>query len=350
MELGARLAQAPYVAVTGTNGKTTTTGMIGACLRASGLDAIECGNIGRSFPRAAREGHDVLVVEVSSFQLATQESFHPKVSVLLNVAPDHLDWHGSYDAYVDAKALVHANQAGGDHHVGNRDDASAAVSKQATCPVTWFRLGAPSEGEVGYENGELVARLGATERLGRIQPRRTGYLANAAAAAAAALAFGVPPDAVTSGLSGYEPPSHRGEVVAAVAGVRFIDDSKATNVHAAVAAIGSVERAVLIAGGRAKGQDLSALGTVAERLVGVVAIGESAEDVVRAFEGKVQVAREDTLEQAVRAAFWMASEGDAVLLAPACASWDMFTDYTERGERFAEAARLLAGEVNGARA
>ena len=349
MELGARLADAPYVAITGTNGKTTTTGMIGACLRAAGLDAVECGNIGRPFPTTAREGHDVLVVEVSSFQLAVQGSLHPRVSVLLNVAEDHLDWHGSPDAYAQAKAAIYRNQTAKDVHVGNRDDISSAISSQAPCPVSWFTLGRPKDGEVGYEEDELVSRLGAGVGLGRVLARRRGYRANAAAAAAAALAVGVSPQDVSAGLAAYEPPPHRGEVVAEISGVTFIDDSKATNVHSALAAIGSVQGAVLIAGGRAKGQDLSLLGAAAGQLSGVVAIGESAGDIVRAFEGRVEVARAGSLDDAVAMAFAMAAGTGCVLLAPACASWDMFTDYVERGNAFASAARRLAEGVDGAR-
>ena len=131
MEVGARVCDAPYVAVTGTNGKTTTTGMVASCLRAGGLDAVACGNIGHPFPTAAREGHGVLVVECSSFQLQLQTSFHPTVSVLLNLAPDHLDWHGSYEAYVAAKAKIFARQGAGDVHVGNRDDAEAGGCRRA---------------------------------------------------------------------------------------------------------------------------------------------------------------------------------------------------------------------------
>ncbi len=127
LELGARLCEVPYLAVTGTNGKTTTTGMIASCLRAGGLDAVACGNIGHPFPLAAREGHDALVVEASSFQLRFVETFHPRVSVLLNLAPDHLDWHGSEEAYVDAKRAVMRAQGDGDVHVGNRDDAASTA-------------------------------------------------------------------------------------------------------------------------------------------------------------------------------------------------------------------------------
>ncbi len=346
MELGARLARAPYLAVTGTNGKTTVTAMIEACLRAGGHDALACGNIGLSFPEAARQERDVLVVEVSSFQLAVQTSFHPAISVLLNVAPDHLDWHGSFEAYVEAKERVHALQTGSDVHIGNRDDAAAAeISARATCEVRWFRQGPPDEGEVGYEGEELVARLDGTHRLGPIDPERAGYREDAAAAAAAALAYGVDPAAAARALAGFRPGPHRGEVVAIVDGVRFVDNSKATNVHAAAAAIDGAGDAVLIAGGRAKGVDLSSLRAHAGRLRAVVAIGESAADVVDVFEGSVPTSLAGSIEEAVRDAFATAAPGEAVLLAPACASWDQFASYAERGDRFAAAARSLRAEA-----
>jgi UDP-N-acetylmuramoylalanine--D-glutamate ligase len=342
LELGARLAEVSYLAVTGTNGKTTTTGMIAGCLRAAGIDAVACGNIGYPFPLAARDGHEALVVECSSFQLAQQESFRPRVSVLLNLAPDHLDWHGSYEAYVAAKARIYARQARADTHVGNRDDAGAArISRAAPCRTVWFTSGEPQAGEVGYDGPDLIARLDGFTRLGPVAGVRTGYRANAAAAAAAAMAFGAPPEAVLAGIGWFVPANHRGDVVAEIAGVRFVDDSKATNVHAALAAIAGVEDAVLIAGGRAKGVDLSPLAAVADRLRGVVAIGEAAPDLVRVFEGGRPVAVADSIEEAVGAAFAMATAGSTVLLAPACASWDQFKDYRERGDRFAAAARAL---------
>ncbi|HEY7477716.1 MAG TPA: UDP-N-acetylmuramoyl-L-alanine--D-glutamate ligase [Actinomycetota bacterium] len=347
MELGARLASVPYLAVTGTNGKTTTTGMVAAALEAAGHDAVACGNIGRPFPTAARERHDVLVVEVSSFQLESQTSFHPVVSVLLNVAPDHLDRHGSLERYEEAKARVFANQGAGDTHVGNRDDDRAAtLSAAAPCRRVWFRRGEPGQDEVGYVDGVLVSRIGAEASIAPVEGDRAGYREDAAAAAAAAIAFGVDPPAVARGLATYRPALHRGEVVVEVAGVRFIDNSKATNVHAAIAAIDSVPGAVLIAGGRAKGQDLSALSTRADRVLAVVALGESADEVLDAFRGTVPTERAGTIEEATRLAFAHASPGGAVLLAPACASWDQFADYVERGERFADAARSLAGGVS----
>jgi UDP-N-acetylmuramoylalanine--D-glutamate ligase len=346
LELGVRLSSAPYVAVTGTNGKTTTTGMVEACLRASGLDAVACGNVGHPFPLAAREDHDVLVVEVSSFQLIFQTSFHPRVSVLLNVAPDHLDWHGSLEAYAVAKARVFELQRDDDVHVGNRDDAvAAAISARAPCARSWFGSGEPDGEGTGFVGNELVVvRDGGRERIATLDGRRPGFREDAAAAAAVSLAFGASASSVASGLASFSPPRHRGDVVATADGIRFVDDSKATNVHAALAALAAERDAVLIAGGRAKGVDLSPLVTMRERLRGVVAIGESADDLVSLFQGLVPVRKAGSIEEAARTAFELAAPGGTVLLAPACASWDMFRSYEERGDRFAAEARAIADE------
>jgi len=347
LELGARLASAPYIAVTGTNGKTTATGMIASCLRAAGLDAAACGNIGFPFTTAARAGFQALVVEVSSFQLSRQRSFHPRVSVLLNLAPDHLDHHGSLDRYRAAKASVFALQGGDDVHVGNADDPAArAVSARATCARRWFREGPPDDETVGYHDGDLAAIVsGHGVSLGPIDDTRAGFRQDAAAAAAAALAFGVAPDAVAAGLRSYEPPAHRGEEVGVVDGVRFLDNSKATNVHAALAAIDGVHDAVLIAGGRAKGQDLGPLIGGASHLRAVVALGEATAALAEVFAGRVPVEPASSIEDATRRAFTAAARPGTVLLAPACASWDQFASYAERGDRFAVAARSLAREL-----
>jgi UDP-N-acetylmuramoylalanine--D-glutamate ligase len=346
LELGARLCDVPYLAVTGTNGKTTTTGLIASCLRAAGHDAAACGNIGHPFTLAVREGHEILVVEASSFQLRFVETFHPRVSVLLNLAPDHLDWHGSELAYVEAKRNIVRSQGQDDTHVGNRDDPrAAAVSTAAPCPVVWFRRGAPNAGEIGYVDGALVSRVAGIESLGPVDAERAGYRADAAAAAAACLALGVSPTAIRQGIATFTPAHHRGEVVAIVDGVRFVDNSKATNVHAALAAIDGVSDAVLIAGGRAKGVDLSPLRSRSDRLAGVVAIGESASEIESVFDGLVPVRRALTIEKATGEALELAPRPGTVLLAPACASWDMFRDYAERGDRFAAAARALIEEV-----
>jgi UDP-N-acetylmuramoylalanine--D-glutamate ligase len=334
LELGSRLAHVPYLAITGTNGKTTVTGMLTHCMRAGGIDAVACGNIGYPFPVAAREAHEALVVECSSFQLAVQESFHPRVSVLLNLAPDHLDWHGSYQDYSGAKSRIFARQRNDDAHVGNRDDAdAAALSATARCRTAWFTLEAPKPGEVGYEGSDLVAMIDGPIALGPVVSDRAGYRGNAAAAATAALLFGVSAEAIAAGLKDFVPEPHRGDVVTEVGGVRFVDDSKATNVHATVAALAALHDVVLIAGGRAKGVDLSPIADHAARLRGVVAIGESAPDLVRVLEGHVPIKTAGSIEEAVAIGFSMAVPGSTVLLAPACASWDQFRDYRERGDR-----------------
>jgi UDP-N-acetylmuramoylalanine--D-glutamate ligase len=346
LELGARLCRVPYVAVTGTNGKTTTTDLIASCIREAGTDAVACGNIGHPFSLAARASHAALVVEASSFQLRFAPSLHPRVSVLLNLADDHLDWHASPQAYRHAKANILRRQSGNDVHVGNRDDdVAATVSRSARCRVVWFTLGAPSDGEVGYEHGDVVARLDASIRLPGIAGAGAGVRADAAAAVAASLAFGVPAEAVASALARFSPLPHRGNVVATLGGVRFVDDSKATNPHAALAALDDVRGAVLIAGGRSKDVDLSPLTRAADRLVAVVAIGEAASELERIFDGLLEVRVEASMEAAVRTAASLAPAGGTVLLAPACASQDMFRDYRDRGDRFALAAAAIAQEA-----
>jgi UDP-N-acetylmuramoylalanine--D-glutamate ligase len=343
MELGARMCRVPFVAVTGTNGKTTTTEMTAAIMRAAGLDARACGNVGYPFSVAAREPFDALAVEASSFQLRFQESLHPRVSVLLNIAPDHLDWHGSFDAYADAKARIFARQSGDDVHVGNRDDPTGArVSSRAACTVRWFSGSPPSPGEVGVAADRLVYSDGGNVDLGI--PRETGrsFMADAAAAGAAALAFGLPADAVREGIESFRPLPHRGSVVAKARSVRFVDDSKATNPHAALAALTGLEGAVLIAGGQAKGVDLSPLLNAVSRLAAVVTIGDAAGAIERLFTGRVPVHHAGSIEEAVERAFTEAPAGGTVILAPACASQDMFRDYRERGERFTAAAEELA--------
>jgi UDP-N-acetylmuramoylalanine--D-glutamate ligase len=345
LELGAHLLSAPCIAVTGTNGKTTTTGMIASVLQAAGLDAVACGNIGHPFTVAAREDRAALVVECSSFQLEMQESFHPRVSVLLNLAPDHLDWHGSFEAYAAAKAKVLARQDDGDTHIGNRDDRdAAAISRTARCDVAWFTLLEPQEGETGYRGSELAARWGGVEVLGDRAVDTPAMRADAAAAAAASHAFGIGSQAIRDGLRAFTPERHRGEIVAEVRGVRFVDNSKATNPHAALAAADAAGGVVLIAGGDSKGVDLSPIGALADRLAGVVAIGASADDVVGIFQGRVPTRKAGSIEEAAHTAFELAPAGGSVLLAPACASWDMFRDYAERGDRFAAAALQIAGE------
>ena len=346
LELGARLARCPYVAVTGTNGKTTTTRLIAEAMRRDGLDAIACGNVGYPFSLAAAEGHEALAVEASSFQLRFHETLHPKVSVLLNVAEDHTDWHGSPEAYVAAKRRIYVRQEEDDVHVGNRDDeAGSEISRDAPCRVVWFTSGPPVVGEAGYEDAELVWRdsMGG-HALGRPFSGSPAHRANAAAAAAAALSFGVGVEAVGAAVRETAPPPHRGETVAEVEGVSFVDDSKATNPHAALSTIRGFRDAVLICGGRSKGIDLRPMAEATPHLAAVVVIGEAARDLERVFASRIPTHRAGSIEEAVQLAAGMARPGKAVVLAPGCSSWDMFKDYAERGERFARAARALGEE------
>lgn len=343
LELGARLSKVPYLAVTGTNGKTTTVELLAAILAQSGMAARACGNVGYPFSTAVADPSEVLVVEASSFQLRFTETFHPRVSVLLNLAPDHLDWHGSFERYASAKAAIYARQVPGDTHVGNREDAeSARISAAAPCDVRWFGWGPPAPGDVGVSDARIVWAEGRNEvDLGSPQQLSRGFLLDAAAAASAALAFSVPPDAVEAAVSAFEPLPHRGDVVARVGGVTFVDDSKATNPAATLAALDGLEDVVLIAGGLSKGIDLSPLASAASRLRMVVAMGAVGAEVAAVFEGRVPVEKAGSIEESVTVAWEAARPGDTVLLAPACASQDMFRDYRERGDRFARAARTI---------
>lgn len=346
LDLGAARAGVPSIAITGTNGKSTTTELVASILRAGGRDAIACGNIGYPLIRAAGEGHDVLAVEASSFQLHFAPTFHPRVSVITNLAADHLDWHGDLSSYAEAKARIFANQRGDDVHVGNATDPLArALSTAATCRRIWFRVDEPGPGEVGWSGDAVVARLEDTTVVEGIPDGGPAWREDVAAAVAATLAFGCDAESVGEGIRSMRRLPHRGDVVAVHGGVRFIDDSKATNVHAALAAMAGHRDVVLIAGGLAKGVDLSPLLAASEHLAGVVAIGEAAPQLLRLFDGVVATRSADSIEEAVIVAASLAPAGGTVLLAPACASWDMFRDYVERGERFAAAARALEGAV-----
>lgn len=349
LEYGSRRTTTPMIAVTGTNGKSTTTELITAMLSAAGRRAVACGNIGHPLVTAAEDGAEVLVVEASSFQLRFCESFRPRVSVLTNLAADHLDWHGDLDAYATAKARIHARQADGDVHAGNRDDALArAVSARARCDVRWFGTSPPADGEVGWDGAALVARVEGGGVIDGLPEGGHAWREDLAAAAAAAMAFGIDADAVAAGARSMRRLPHRGEEVARVGGVRYLDDSKATNVHATLAALRGRTEVVLIAGGLAKGVDLTPLASASDALAGVVVIGEAAAALERVFTGRIPVRRADSIEEAVAIATEMAPPDGTVLLAPACASWDMFRDYAERGERFAAAARALAEVRRGA--
>jgi UDP-N-acetylmuramoylalanine--D-glutamate ligase len=332
------------VAVTGTNGKTTVTTLVDVMLRAAGVESVAAGNIGRPLLDAAGDDVAVVVAEVSSFQLAfTTDAFAPDVAVLLNVAEDHLDWHGSTEAYAAAKAELFRHQRDDALLVVSRDDPVAA-RLAATAPgrVVSFGTGTPAAGDYGVIGDDLVGPVGVLAPVPSSgAPHDT---ANALAAAAAALEVGADADAVARALAGFGGLAHRVQLVGERGGVRYYDDSKATNPHATASALAGFEHAVLIAGGRNKGLDLAVLRAHAPQLRAVVAIGEAAGEVEAAFRDSVPVVRADSMRDAVDAASMHAQPGDAVLLSPACASFDWYESYAARGDDFAREVAALIDE------
>jgi UDP-N-acetylmuramoylalanine--D-glutamate ligase len=335
----------PWLAVTGTNGKTTTVTMLAAILRAAGLRTAAVGNIGE--PLVDLTGHDVLAVELSSQQLYWSRSLAPAAGALLNLAPDHLEWHGSFEAYVEAKTAIW--RAG--TRIGNLDDPR--VARLLPAGGVGFTIGEPKPGQLGVVDGVLVDRTAGEVALAPatgIRPAGEHNVANALAAAALARAHGVPPAAVRDGLAGYQPEPHRNARVATVAGVTYVDDSKATNPHAALASLSAYPRVVWVAGGQLKDVDVTELvATVAPRLAGAVLLGVDRAQIAAALARHaprlrvVEVAGTDdgAMGEVVRAAAALAAPGDTVLLAPAAASKDMFVSYAHRGDTFAAAVQAL---------
>ena len=354
-----RTAQAaPWLAVTGTNGKTTTVTMLAAMLRAAGLRAAAVGNIGEplvDLPGPADpQGYDVLAVELSSQQLYWSQTLAPTGGALLNLAEDHLDWHGGFRAYVAAKRAIWRGVPPGTA-VGNLDDLRVAAMLPG--PRVGFTLRPPARGQLGVADGVLLDHAYADPPVelaptGLVRPAGQHHVANALAAAALARSHGVPAEAIRAALSGYQPEPHRNALVAVVSGVSYVDDSKATNPHAALGSLTAYPRVVWIAGGQLKGiavDDLVA--TVADRLAGAVLLGVDRAELARCLARHapqlpvVEVANTDdgAMGEVVRAAAAMAAPGDTVLLAPAAASRDMFTSYAHRGRAFAAAVSALPG-------
>ncbi|WP_273367486.1 UDP-N-acetylmuramoyl-L-alanine--D-glutamate ligase [Corynebacterium massiliense] len=358
-----------WLAVTGTNGKTTTTGMLAEIMQAdaqaTGRRAEPAGNIGRSVFELLADSDrvDVLVVELSSFQLHWSTTLAPHVGVLLNVAGDHLDWHGSLESYAAAKGKI----LSGEVAVLGRDDAAVvqqadrlrATGKLAETAFA-FTLGAPEHGEVGVERGRLVDNgvAGEVADLGPatgIEPPGTAGLYDAAAAATAARAAGASARAVAAGLAAYSVDGHRGAVVARDGGVTYIDNSKATNPHAADAALSAADSVVWIAGGQLKGADVhEVIAKHGDRLRAVVLVGQDRNILAAALAENAptvpveSIANTDphgAMEEVAAAARRHAVAGDTVLLAPAAASLDMYSGMAQRGDMFAAAvARTCASQ------
>lgn len=334
VEFAWREISAPTVAVTGTNGKTTVTTLVSDMLTASGLRAPALGNIGNPVSDWTSEGLDVLVLEMSSFQLRFVDRFHARVAVITNVAADHLDWHGSVAGYREAKARIVANQAADDVVVFDALD-EGATSIAARSAATQIGVAVDGSAAVGLI-GEQLVWDGLAVSLSDLSVDDPVYRTDVALAGAAALAMGANPEAVVGVAKSFTPGAHRRQMVFESAGVRWVDDSKATNPHAALAAIASYPSVVLIAGGLAKGLDVSPLAT-APGVKAVVAIGESAPVLLAAAGERGYPAA--SMSEAVDLARSIATSGDVVLLAPGCASYDMFESYAARGDAFAAAAR-----------
>jgi UDP-N-acetylmuramoylalanine--D-glutamate ligase len=345
IELATRsmLHPAPVVAIGGTNGKSTTTSLVGALLEGSGRRAFVGGNLGEPLSNHADERFDAVVLEVSSFQLERLDRFRPRVSALLNVTDDHLDRYADFDAYARAKGNAFVRQTADDLAVVPAGDpVCEAQARRGRAAVATFGPGGR------YDVGADFVVDGVTgERFARREMRLTGRhnALNVAASIACVAPFSIAAATIRSVLAGFEGLPHRTALVAEVRGVRYYDDSKGTNVGAAVTALDGLEepRAVLIAGGRDKGGTYEPLVDVLVRKGrAAILIGEASEAIERAIAGRVPVRRAAAMDDAVRVSAEMAVPGDAVLLSPACSSFDMFRDYKHRGDEFVRAVRSLA--------
>lgn len=350
VELAQRALSVPVVAITGTNGKTTTTELVARMLVAAGLRAEAAGNIGRPALDLVGRPLDVAVLEISSFQLEAVDGFRPRAAVILNVTPDHLDRHGSFAGYVAAKARIVERQRGDDVAIASADDASArGIAEQAPARRWLFSTRGPVERGAWWDCGAVVIQDGAeVERisLDGLDLEALPPLDDVLAALLACKAVGADVAKAAGALASFVPPPHRREVVARSGGVVFVNDSKATNPDAARLALEALRSpAIWIAGGRNKGVDLRPLADLAvARVRAAVLIGEAADAIEAALAQRVPVHRAGSIEDAVATAASIAVAGEVVLLSPACASFDQFRSYEERGARFRAAVATWIAE------
>ena len=343
---------APWLAITGTNGKTTTVHMLEAMLRAAGRRALAVGNVGVPLIDAVVAGdtYDVLAVELSSQQLHFAPSIRPQAGVLLNLAADHLDWHGSFEDYAMAKSAVWFGEVA----IGNADDPLVAgLLGAAPGEQVSFTLGEPAVGQLGVVAGQLVSRAFGDDGVvladaADVRPPGAHNVANALAAAALARAHGCGPAPIAAGLDAFTPDPHRNQLVGEHAGVRWVDDSKATNAHAARGSLLAYDPIVWVAGGQLKGASVDDLvAEVAPRLRAAVLLGVDRAVIAQALRRhapdvpviEVETRDDGAMLEVARSAVALSRPGDTVLLAPAGASYDMFANYGARGDAFAAAMR-----------
>ena len=352
LELASRWLRGPIVAITGTKGKSTTTTLVGRMLEAAGRRVMVGGNIG--YPVSAQvessTADTVHVIEASSFQLETTESFRPWIAALLNFSPDHLDRHPDEAAYAAAKQRIFANQRPDDWAVVNADSAEAiAMTTNVRAQVVRYGVETPSA-DVHVGGGFVWQRTSEGDipllPLAAVQLQGRHMLSNVVAATAISHLAGASGSSLARALNGFHGLEHVMELVASKGSVRFVNDSKATNVDAAAKSIESFDNVVAIIGGKYKGGDFADLAEPLRRHGrAVVAIGEARPMVRDALHGVVQVVEADSLRDAVRRAWDLAVPDGVVLLAPACSSFDMFADYADRGRQFKEAVRKLVEET-----
>jgi UDP-N-acetylmuramoylalanine--D-glutamate ligase len=355
VELAAQFLPGPIVAITGSNGKTTTTTLVGEIMTAAGLPALVGGNIGT--PAIALAEHaksdSVIVLEISSFQLETIQTFRPKVAVVLNVTPDHLDRHRTFEVYVEAKARIFENQQGNDFAVLNADDPTCvAMAERTRAPVFWFSRQKEVQQGASVRDGKVLFRDKTSQReimqVSEIPLKGVHNLENVLAAVCASTLMGCALEKIRQAVRDFKAVEHRLEFVATIRGVDYYNDSKATNVDATVKALESFPANIhLILGGKDKGSDYGVLnGLLPQRVKRVYTIGAAAAKIESQIRGP-EVIHAETLENAIRKANANAVPGDVVLLAPACASFDQFKNYEHRGKAFKEIVRGLAESSQG---
>ncbi len=351
LEFASRLIQTPMVAITGTNGKTTVTEFLGQMLKNAGLECFVGGNIGTPLMAyaAGEQDADYVVVEVSSFQLDTIENFCPAISMILNISPDHLDRYPDYEAYVESKMRIFKNQGEGSCLILNDDDPKlSSVNPPGRVSILRYGIKKKEGRHAFVEDKKInVCLNGMAEKrfpLGSFDLPGDHNVENLLGSVLVGLRLGLEPRVIQKTIDSFEGLPNRLEVVGEIDGVQFYNDSKATNVDAAVKAVRSFDRSlVLIAGGRDKGADYGPLADASRgKVSGGVFLGEARELLAKSFDKTIPYAMARDMEEAVSKAFSMAQRGDVVLLAPACSSFDMFSDYSHRGRVFRSAVEKIA--------
>jgi UDP-N-acetylmuramoylalanine--D-glutamate ligase len=351
IELAAQFLPGPIVAITGSNGKTTTTALAGEVIAAGGYPAVVGGNIGTPAISLVEQAKPdtITVLEVSSFQLETIQTFRPKVAVVLNVTPDHLDRHRTFATYTDAKARIFENQTGEDFAVLNSDDPTCVeLAGRTRAQVFWFSRKKEVKQGAHVAGGRVLFRDAAGQReimlASEIPLKGSHNVENALAAVCVGILMGCAPDKIAKAIRSFKAVEHRLEYVATVRGVEYFNDSKATNVDATIKALESFPANIhIILGGKDKGSDYTVLNDLLrQRVKRVYTIGAAADKIESHIKGAAEVVHAETLDNAIKRAAAVAQPGDIVLLAPACASFDQFQNYEHRGRVFKEVVRELA--------